>query len=144
MEIGRDTDESTDSTSSFRCIRSSEWLNDMQDGATKNVGNDARGGSPRPAQHTDIYRIAASFSNATSLRCDDKCKQEPVGGAGNDAPDSAQMLKALASIRACKTRAILTDEQAIRIYQIKLDNQTACTPGSSSARILNFRAGNVA
>jgi hypothetical protein len=64
---------------------------------------------------------------------------------GNDAPASTQTLKALASIRACKTRAILTDEQAIRIYQIKLDNHTAsASDPSSAARAFNFRAGTVA
>jgi hypothetical protein len=77
-----------------------------------------------------------------SQQYDDQRKQESFGAAGIDAPVSAQTLKALAAIRACKTRAILTDEQAIRIYQIKLDSQTASI--SVEDRTLNFRAGVVA
>ena len=117
----------------------------VQDSSTNYGENDSDGDASRPLKRAAIPESAASPSPTTLLQHDVPRKQEPIRAAGNDAPVSAHMLKALAAIRACKTRAILTDEQAGRIYQIKLDSQAASILlPSSSERALVFRAGAVA
>ena len=60
-----------------------------------------------------------------SQQYDDQRKQESFGAAGIDAPVSAQTLKALAAIRACKTRAILTDEPALEDVYFSADGLLA-------------------
>ena len=45
-------------------------------------------------------------------------------------------MKVLSSLQACKTRAILTADQAVEIYRIKLFNQTASKSHSQSPRIV--------
>ncbi len=92
--------------------------------------------SPR-CNHFDQQDTVAS-------ECMPSTQNEPFLTVGNDAPVSAQMIKALASNRACRTRAILTDEQAVRIYQIKLDSLTASNASSSARSTLNVHAGVVA
>ena len=46
--------------------------------------------------------------------------------------DNEREIKLLSAIQACKTRAILTAEQAIKIFEIKLSNQTATKIQSST------------
>ncbi len=106
------------------------------------------------ASHYNFERTP--YDNPPSLLADTHSPQrhgaaEGSSGAPRDAiaaatsSDCALTLKSIASLRACKTRAILTDEQAVRIYQIKLDSPGRTPPSPAAfAHALDSRARAVA